>query len=101
MKAQIRESDMVARMGGDEFVLLILDIAGHGDAETVAEKIMKALGSPIMIGEKPVRVQASVGIGIYPDDGDDMDVLINRADNEMYSVKRNKNQIAKKNKAIQ
>ena len=101
MKAQIRESDMVARMGGDEFVLLILDIAGRRDAETVAEKIMKALGSPVMIGEKPVRVQASVGIGIYPDDGDDMDVLINRADNEMYSVKRDKNQIGKKNKAIQ
>lgn len=90
IKSNIREIDTVARMGGDEFTLLLVDIKSRSDAEAVSEKITEMLNNPIMIGDLPVYIQASIGISIFPDDGRDMKQLLNKADNEMYAVKLEK-----------
>lgn len=90
IKANIRETDLVARMGGDEFTLLILDILNLDAAKTAAQKLSDVLGRPFMLENNPVHVQASIGISIFPDDGGDMNLLLSKADNEMYTVKRAK-----------
>ena len=84
----VRESDTVSRQGGDEFVLLLTDVAVQFDAAVMAEKILLALGAPVAIGRNVVRVQASIGVSIFPDDGRDAGVLVDRADAAMYRVKR-------------
>lgn len=90
IKANIRDTDTVARMGGDEFTLLITDINNRSAAEAIAKKILDVLDKPIIIGSNSVHIQASIGISISPDDGADMNQLLNKADNEMYALKRKK-----------
>jgi len=87
IKSNIREIDTVARMGGDEFTLLIVDITSRSAAEAIANKIEVMLDNPILIDNMPVYIQASIGISIFPDDGRDMKQLVSKADNEMYAVK--------------
>ena len=90
MKSSIRETDVAARMGGDEFTLLVTDIADRIAAQAVANKILNILDHPVMIDGNPVRIQASIGISIFPDDGVDLNLLLSKADHEMYMVKRGK-----------
>ena len=90
LKKILRETDTVARMGGDEFTLLITDISGRDAAEAVAKKILDTLNMPISLGEVSVYIPASVGISIFPDDGGDMNQLLHKADNEMYVEKNRK-----------
>ncbi len=90
LKKILRETDTVARMGGDEFTLLITDISGRDAAEAVAKKILDMLDVPISLGEISVYIPASIGISIFPDDGGDINQLMNKADNEMYVVKKRK-----------
>lgn len=82
----VRQVDMVARLGGDEFVLLLSDTHQRG-AEITARRILDALGHVIHIGELSVNVSTSIGIALFPEDGDSMDELIKNADSAMYSVK--------------
>ena len=84
----VRESDTVSRQGGDEFVVLLTDVAAQFDAAVMVEKILVALGAPVAIGRSVVRVQACIGGSIFPDDGRDAGVLIDRADAAMYRAKR-------------
>lgn len=90
LKANVRVTDLVARMGGDEFTLLILDIYDSKAAETVAGKIVTALEEPVVIGQNRISIQASIGISLFPDDGEGVDFLINQADSKMYTVKKGK-----------
>ena len=83
----IRESDTAARIGGDEFVVLLPDIQQHGDAVTVAEKILQAVNEPFAIEGHTITATASIGIALYPEDGSDMFVLSKRADQAMYRAK--------------
>jgi diguanylate cyclase (GGDEF)-like protein/PAS domain S-box-containing protein len=85
--ASLRESDTVARMGGDEFVVLLPKIAEARYAAQVAEKIIAALAKPIQLAEKECFVSTSIGISIYPNDGTDADLLLIMADTAMYSAK--------------
>jgi diguanylate cyclase (GGDEF)-like protein len=87
LKAVVRESDTVARLGGDEFVLLLKDVEAMADAATVASKLIAALGAPIHIDGHEIRPSASIGVSLYPDDGDDVSTVMRNADTAMYHAK--------------
>ncbi len=84
----LREVDTASRHGGDEFLILVTDIAHASDAMRVAEKVAAALGMPLRIGNHVIRMTASIGICVYPEDGDTVELLIDRADAAMYRAKR-------------
>ncbi|HEY5292397.1 MAG TPA: diguanylate cyclase [Burkholderiales bacterium] len=90
IRHQVRESDTVARVGGDEFTVILPDIAKCEEAETVAMKIIAALAAPFQLGsqKQSVDIGASIGIAVYPTDGLDADALIKAADAAMYSAKQ-------------
>ena len=83
----VRESDTVARMGGDEFVVLTHDVSAAGDAVQIAEKIRAAIAQPYDIADLQVRISLSIGIALYPQHGDDYQQLLKSADNAMYRAK--------------
>ncbi|MBN2463566.1 MAG: PAS domain S-box protein [Dehalococcoidia bacterium] len=83
----VRKSDTVARVGGDEFLVLLPQIAKIGDATKVARKILEAFGKPFVVDSYQTRVTTSIGIAFYPEDGDDADALLTNADTAMYWVK--------------
>lgn len=84
----VRASDCVARMGGDEFTIILSEIRGAQDASLIAEKLLNVLSEPFILDSRPIQAIASVGIAIYPDDGDDADTLIRAADAAMYQAKQ-------------
>jgi diguanylate cyclase (GGDEF)-like protein/PAS domain S-box-containing protein len=88
MRQCVREADTVARMGGDEFVLLLPRIHGPQDAANVAEKIRSAIARPMRIADQELRVLPSIGIALYPDNGDNADQLFRVADQAMYAAKK-------------
>jgi len=88
LQVSVRETDTVSRHGGDEFVILLAEVSQAADAATIAEKLISALGTHRHIDEHVVRLIPSIGISMYPDDGEDPDTLINRADAAMYLAKR-------------
>ena len=83
----MREGDTVARFGGDEFVVLLSDLARPGDSAVVARKIAAALARPAAIDGREVQVTASIGIAVWPDDGDGLEALLQCADVAMYRAK--------------
>jgi diguanylate cyclase (GGDEF)-like protein/PAS domain S-box-containing protein len=87
MKASTRSSDTVARMGGDEFIGICGRIAAPMDATVVAGKIIAALSGPFRIKGLELTIGVSVGISVYPLDGDDVETLLNKADAAMYRAK--------------
>jgi diguanylate cyclase (GGDEF)-like protein len=89
----IRESDTVARMGGDEFVILLPIIDSEDDALSVASKILGAIAQPIKVEKLHLHVTCSIGIAIYPQHGQDEKPLVINADMAMYQAKKSgKNQ---------
>lgn len=84
----LRESDTIARIGGDEFVILLPSIQQREEAEWVAQKITHSLASPFTLDEFELYLGLSAGISIYPDDGTDTKTLLKKADDTMYSVKK-------------
>ena len=85
--ACVRGSDTVSRQGGDEFVVLLSEIEHAEDAALSAEKILLALAAPHSIAENELHITASIGISIYPEDGQDAETLIRCADTAMYHAK--------------
>lgn len=83
----VRESDTVARIGGDEFIVLLHDIDKIEDVRLVAEKIQHSLSQPLNLAGNIIGISSSLGIAIYPDHGNSGEELINHADNVMYSSK--------------
>ena len=83
----VRESDSVARLGGDEFTFIFEKVRHPGDAITIAEKIIDSLTQPFEINGEFVYLTASIGISLYPEDGDDTAELIKKADTAMYAAK--------------
>jgi len=88
LASAIRGADTVSRHGGDEFLILLNAVSQAPDAAVIARKIAAGLGAPARVGSHVLRLTASIGISLYPDDGDDVDTLINRADAAMYRAKR-------------
>lgn len=87
MNQCVRESDTVARMGGDEFAVILGDVAVEDDARAVALKIIDSLSAPVQLNEGECRVGASIGISLYPRDGESSENLLTRADSAMYCAK--------------
>ena len=85
--ANLRASDIVCRHGGDEFIILLSQITKSDEAATSAKKLLRSLAAPHFVGAKWVHIHASVGISVYPDDGDDAETLIQNADMAMYKAK--------------
>jgi diguanylate cyclase (GGDEF)-like protein len=85
----IRGSDSVSRQGGDEFVILLLDLDQAEDAAISARRMLLAVAQPHCIGGHDLYVTASIGVSVYPDDGLDADALIKNADTAMYQAKEN------------
>jgi len=77
----------VARSGDDEFVLLILGIEAPQHTERVAQRIMQALREPFALNGREVRITVSVGMALYPEDGEDVETLIRKADLAMCQAK--------------
>ena len=88
LKQSVRETDTVARIGGDEFVVLLESVNSPGNASVVAEKIRDALIQPITIDGQDLYMQASIGIALHPEHGDGVQQLIKHADDAMYLGKK-------------
>jgi diguanylate cyclase (GGDEF)-like protein len=82
----LRDSDMVARVGGDEFAAL-LSVTEAGGGVTAAERVAEALRTPVALGAGVVHVEASIGIACWPDHGTDSETLLLHADQAMYTAK--------------
>ncbi len=89
LKTCIRENDTLARMGGDEFTVIVQDFDAHHEVEFIANRILSSLDKPIFSGPQEVYISSSIGISFFPDDGLSADVLMKRADTAMYSAKKN------------
>ena len=87
LRQSVRTTDTVARMGGDEFVVLLSRLAAPGDCEPVARKILHAMKAPILVGAHELRVTASIGASIFPEAGRDSASLMRHADSAMYHAK--------------
>ncbi len=85
----VRGVDTVSRQGGDEFVVLLADIGGADQAAHVAGSVMQAVAQPMTVFAHEVSLSASIGISMYPSDGDDVDTLLHHADVAMYHAKQN------------
>ena len=87
LKEVLREADKVSRLGGDEFLVILADLAAPEDAAKVAEKLLQVISAPIDLEGRELCANASIGISVFPRDGDNADDLIRHADAAMYSVK--------------
>jgi diguanylate cyclase (GGDEF)-like protein len=85
----IRGSDSVSRQGGDEFVILLLDLEHAENAAITARRMLESIAQPHSIDHHDLHVTASIGVSVYPDDGLDADTLIKNADTAMYQAKEN------------
>jgi len=88
LTATLRGSDSVCRLGGDEFVMLVSDVAGPDDVAEVARKILREVAAPCSLQGTEVSVGISLGIAVFPDDGEDPATLMKHADAAMYRSKR-------------
>jgi diguanylate cyclase (GGDEF)-like protein len=84
----VRETDTVARMGGDEFIVLLTDIQSADAVASKVEQIVTAMAEPLGPGFNGISApSASIGVACYPADGEDADTLLSKADDEMYRQK--------------
>ncbi|MCA1248371.1 bifunctional diguanylate cyclase/phosphodiesterase [Massilia sp. MS-15] len=87
-RATLRDEDVVARLSGDEFAVGLFDMRQHFEATTVAQKLQAALDAPFLIGGHDLRVGASIGISVYPQDGNEAETLLGLADIAMERAKQ-------------
>ena len=87
VQAAMRDADTVARLGGDEFLVLASDVTGEVEVERIAERLLETIAEPQELGGRKVVARCSVGIALYPDNGDNVETLVANADNAMYQAK--------------
>lgn len=88
IQRSLRTSDTVARLGGDEFVVLLPGLSSVAESEASARRLLQVIAEPLEVAGYRFSLSASIGVSVYPDDGDDADTLLRRADESMYSAKR-------------
>ena len=87
LKACVRESDTICRQGGDEFIILLNDVGDSEAAARVADNIAQRMADPFVLAGHALNTSFSIGIALYPDDGNDFDSLLQKADTAMYHAK--------------
>ncbi|MBI2751301.1 MAG: EAL domain-containing protein [Burkholderiales bacterium] len=88
MKGALRNGDTLARIGGDEFVAVLVDLEAVADADPVLQRLLQAAADPVDVGDNRLQVSASVGVTVYPQDGSEVDLLLRHADQAMYVAKQ-------------
>ena len=88
LRTCVRQTDTVARYGGDEFTIILPDLYQPEDAAQVAEKILERVVEPVVAGTTAVEISVSIGIAVFPYDGTDIDTLLRNADDAMYRAKQ-------------
>ncbi len=89
LKTSLRENDTLARMGGDEFTVILQDFDAPHDVELTANRIFSCLDKPFYFNDKEVYISSSIGVSLFPEDGLSAEILMKRADAAMYSAKNN------------
>src|SRR5690606_1852444 len=87
LRSLAREEDTAARVGGDEFLLLLESLHQPADGASIARRVLQALGEPFEIAGRSLRIEASIGMVLYPDQND-RSKLVSQADAAMYAAKR-------------
>ncbi|MGE5626293.1 MAG: EAL domain-containing protein [Bacillota bacterium] len=87
LRENMRDSDTISRQGGDEFLLVLRDVADPAAAARAAEKLLETVARTYVVGEYELHITPSIGISLFPDDADDIDELIRNADAAMYHAK--------------
>jgi diguanylate cyclase (GGDEF)-like protein/PAS domain S-box-containing protein len=87
LKRSVRDEDTIARLGGDEFAVILEHLSRPPDAAATATKLLHALARPFLLDGHKANITASIGITVYPFDGDDVKTLLKRADGAMYRAK--------------
>ena len=88
LKQAVRHGDTVARMGGDQFAVLLESLVHAGEADRLAQEIKQALNEPFTVADCEIQVNASIGISVHPSDGESVDALLKNADAAMHRAKR-------------
>jgi diguanylate cyclase (GGDEF)-like protein/PAS domain S-box-containing protein len=83
----VREMDVVVRMGGDEFVIVLINIKSHDEIARSAQRITESLAQPVVLDDRQLQTSASIGISVFPRDGEDLTTLLKHADTAMYHAK--------------
>ena len=84
----VRDGDTICRLGGDEFVLILVDLAKYQDVPSIARKILTAVALPARLDGQDLKITASLGVSLYPEDGGFPETLVKKADAAMYRAKR-------------
>lgn len=93
LKSFVRGGDMVSRWGGDEFVCLLLEVKQEADVACLAQQLVNRIAEPFEFNGTVVSITSSIGIAIYPEDGDAADILFKNADTAMYKAKGTENRV--------
>lgn len=91
LRKSVNRPENIFRMGGDEFTILLNDVTGQQEAEDAAQQLVHLFESPVNVGPSSFHITCSVGIAMFPDDGDTLDLLLLNADTAMYSAKETRN----------
>ncbi len=91
LKQHARQEDIICRIGGDEFLILLQDIRGQHMVIEIIEKLQQALATPILLDNQPISITVSMGAALFPQDGTDAKVLIAHADTALYQAKEQRN----------
>lgn len=87
MVGSVKDTDMVARHGGDEFVICLSKIKDADDVEQVLRRIIDSLEQPYKLDDREIKISVSVGVALFPDNGETLEILLKRADAAMYAAK--------------
>jgi diguanylate cyclase (GGDEF)-like protein/PAS domain S-box-containing protein len=94
LEKELRQSDAIARIGGDEFVIIFCDINSVDDVQPLFERILHTLKEPFLVNENQMSIGVSIGAAFYPDHGEEIEILVRHADAAMYRSKENgRNQV--------